>query len=292
MSRGLGDVYKRQDIMSNIDGKIISTKIKEELKAEIKTYMIKPCLAVIQIGNDEASNVYISAKQKACSEVGIYLKHIKFDEDSREIEIINKIIELNNDEYVHGILLQLPIPEKFNEEKLINYISRNKDVDGLTDINVGKLINNKKCLVSCTPQGIIKLLEESGVSIPGKNVVIVGRSKLVGKPLISLFLNNDATVTVCHSKTNNLKEFTKNADILVVAVGKKHLITEDMVKKDSVVIDVGINRIDGKLYGDVDYENVKNKVSLITPVPGGVGPMTVAMLLCNVNTVYKNLNNK
>ena len=278
--------------MSNIDGKIISTKIKEELKAEIKTYMIKPCLAVIQIGNDEASNVYISAKQKACSEVGIYLKHIKFDEDSREIEIINKIIELNNDEYVHGILLQLPIPEKFNEEKLINYISRNKDVDGLTDINVGKLINNKKCLVSCTPQGIIKLLEESGVSIPGKNVVIVGRSKLVGKPLISLFLNNDATVTVCHSKTNNLKEFTKNADILVVAVGKKHLITEDMVKKDSVIIDVGINRIDGKLYGDVDYENVKNKVSLITPVPGGVGPMTVAMLLCNVNTVYKNLNNK
>lgn len=278
--------------MSNIDGKIISTKIKEELKTEIKTYMIKPCLAVIQIGNDEASNVYISAKQKACSEVGIYLKHIKFDEDSREIEIINKIIELNNDEYVHGILLQLPIPEKFNEEKLINYISRNKDVDGLTDINVGKLINNKKCLVSCTPQGIIKLLEESGVSIPGKNVVIVGRSKLVGKPLISLFLNNDATVTVCHSKTNNLKEFTKNADILVVAVGKKYLITEDMVKKDSVVIDVGINRIDGKLYGDVDYENVKNKVSLITPVPGGVGPMTVAMLLCNVNTVYKNLNNK
>ena len=278
--------------MSNIDGKIISSKIKEELKAEIKTYMIKPCLAVIQIGNDEASNVYISAKQKACSEVGIYLKHIKFYEDSREIEIINKIIELNNDEYVHGILLQLPIPEKFNEEKLINYISRNKDVDGLTDINVGKLINNKKCLVSCTPQGIIKLLEESGVSIPGKNVVIVGRSKLVGKPLISLFLNNDATVTVCHSKTNNLKEFTKNADILVVAVGKKYLITEDMVKKDSVVIDVGINRIDGKLYGDVDYENVKNKVSLITPVPGGVGPMTVAMLLCNVNTVYKNLNNK
>ena len=278
--------------MSNIDGKIISTKIKEELKAEIKTYMIKPCLAVIQIGNDEASNVYISAKQKACSEVGIYLKHIKFDEDSREIEIINKIIELNNDEYVHGILLQLPIPEKFNEEKLINYISRNKDVDGITDINVGKLINNKKCLVSCTPQGIIKLLEESGVSIPGKNVVIVGRSKLVGKPLISLFLNNDATVTVKKTKTNNLKEFTKNADILVVAVGKKHLITEDMVKKDSVVIDVGINRIDGKLYGDVDYENVKNKVSLITPVPGGVGPMTVAMLLCNVNTVYKNLNNK
>lgn len=278
--------------MSNINGKDISNKIKEKLKSEIKTYMIKPCLAVIQIGNDEASNIYIKAKEKACSEVGIYLKHIKFGEDVREIEIINKIIELNNDDYVNGILLQLPIPQKFNEEKLINYISRNKDVDGLTDTNMGKLLNNKKCLISCTPQGIINMLEESNVEISGKNVVIVGRSKLVGKPLISLFLNKDATVTVCHSKTENLKQFTKNADILVVAIGKKHFITEDMVKEGSIVIDVGINRIDGKIYGDVDYENVKEKVSMITPVPGGVGPMTVAMLLNNVNIVYKNMNNK
>lgn len=278
--------------MSNIDGKLISSKIREEIKTEVKNYMIKPCLAVIQIGNDEASNIYINAKEKACNEVGIYLKHIKFDETTREIEIINKIIELNNDEYVHGILLQLPIPQKFNEERLINYIARNKDVDGLTDINVGKLINNKKCLVSCTPQGIMKLLQESNVEISGKNVVIVGRSKLVGKPLMSLFLNNDATVTICHSKTQNLKEFTKNADILVVAVGCKHLITKDMVKDGSVVIDVGINRVDGKIYGDVDYENVKKKASLITPVPGGVGPMTVAMLLNNVNISYKNMTNK
>lgn len=278
--------------MSNINGKDISNKIKEKLKSEIKTYMIKPCLAVIQIGNDEASNIYIKAKEKACSEVGIYLKHIKFGEDVREIEIINKIIELNNDDYVNGILLQLPIPQKFNEEKLINYISRSKDVDGLTDTNMGKLLNNKKCLISCTPQGIINMLEESNVEISGKNVVIVGRSKLVGKPLISLFLNKDATVTVCHSKTENLKQFTKNADILVVAIGKKHFITEDMVKEESIVIDVGINRIDGKIYGDVDYENVKEKVSMITPVPGGVGPMTVAMLLNNVNIVYKNMNNK
>lgn len=278
--------------MSNINGKDISNKIKEKLKSEIKTYMIKPCLAVIQIGNDEASNIYIKAKEKACSEVGIYLKHIKFGEDVREIEIINKIIELNNDDYVNGILLQLPIPQKFNEEKLINYISRNKDVDGLTDTNMGKLLNNKKCLISCTPQGIINMLEESNVEISGKNVVIVGRSKLVGKPLISLFLNKDATVTVCHSKTENLKQFTKNADILVVAIGKKHFITDDMVKEGSIVIDVGINRIDGKIYGDVDYENVKEKVSMITPVPGGVGPMTVAMLLNNVNIVYKNMNNK
>ncbi len=278
--------------MSNIDGKLISSKIREEIKADVKNYMIKPCLAVIQIGDDEASNIYVNSKEKACNEVGIYLKHIKFDETTREIEIINKIIELNNDEYVHGILLQLPIPDKFNEEKLINYIARNKDVDGLTDINVGKLINNKKCFVSCTPQGIIKLLQESNVEISGKNVVIVGRSKLVGKPLMSLFLNNDATVTICHSKTKNLKEFTKNADILVVAAGCKHLITEDMVKDGSVVIDVGINRVDGKIYGDVDYENVKKKASLITPVPGGVGPMTVAMLLNNVNISYKNMTNK
>ncbi|MCM1370955.1 MAG: bifunctional methylenetetrahydrofolate dehydrogenase/methenyltetrahydrofolate cyclohydrolase FolD [Clostridium sp.] len=279
-------------MMNNMDGKTLSEKIKSNLKTEIKTYMIKPCLAVIQVGNDEASNIYINSKEKSCSEVGIYFKHIKFDENAREIEIINKIIELNNDEYIHGILLQLPLPEKFNEEKLINYIARNKDVDGLTDVNIGKLINGKKSLTSCTPLGIIELLKEYNVEIEGKNVVIVGRSKLVGKPLISLFLNNNATVTVCHSKTNDLKSFTKNADILVVAVGQKGLITEDMVKENSVIIDVGINRVDGKLYGDVDYDKVKEKVSLITPVPGGVGPMTVAMLLENVNSVYKSMNSK
>lgn len=272
-----------------IDGKELSSKIKEELKNEIKTYMIKPCLAVIQIGSDSASDIYVKAKEKACSEVGIYFKHIKFEETVREIEVINKILELNNDEYVNGILLQLPLPEKFNTEKLINYIARSKDVDGLTDINVGKLVNKKKCLVSCTPQGIMEILKANEIEISGKNVVIVGRSNLVGKPLISLFLNKDATVTVCHSKTNNLKDFTKNADILVVAVGHKHLITKDMVKDGSVVIDVGINREDGKLYGDVDFDSVKDKVSYITPVPGGVGPMTVAMLLTNVNDTYKKM---
>ncbi len=272
-----------------MNGKEISSKIKEELKSEIKTYMIKPCLAVIQIGNDLASDIYIKEKEKACNEVGIYFKHIKFDETVREIEVINKILELNNDEYVNGILLQLPLPEKFNTEKLINYIARNKDVDGLTDINVGKLVNKKKCLVSCTPQGIIELLNAYNIEISGKNVVIIGRSNLVGKPLISLFLNNDATVTICHSKTNNLEEFTKNADILVVAAGHKHLITKNMVKNDSVIIDVGINREDGKLYGDVDFDDVKEKVAYITPVPGGVGPMTVAMLLRNVNETYKKM---
>lgn len=278
--------------MSNIDGKLISSKIKDELKIEVKSYMIKPCLAVIQIGEDEASNVYIRAKEKACNEVGIYFKHVKFDNSASEIEVINKIIELNNDDYVHGILLQLPLPEKYNSEKLINYIARNKDVDGLTDINVGKLSNGKNCLTPCTPQGIIELLRYENIELKGKNVVIVGRSRLVGRPLANLFLNSDATVTICHSKTENLIEHTKKADILIVAVGKKHFITDNMVKDNSIIIDVGINRVDGKLYGDVDYENVKDKVSLITPVPGGVGPMTVAMLLKNVNSVYQNMNSK
>jgi len=274
--------------MNNIiDGKKIRDEIIEEIKHEIKHYMIKPCLAVIQIGDDPASNTYIKAKEKACNETGIYFKHIKFTEKAKEIEVINKILELNNDEYVHGILLQLPLPEGFNADKLINYIARNKDVDGLTDINLGKLFNNKNGMISCTPQGIMELLKKEEVDVSGKNVTIIGRSNLVGKPLIGLLLNKDATVTICHSKTNNLKEHTINADILIVAVGKKHFITKDMIKENAVVIDVGINKIDGKLYGDVDFENVKEKASKITPVPGGVGPMTVAMLMNNVNKAYK-----
>lgn len=277
--------------MNNIiDGKKIRDEILVELKKEVKTYMIKPCLAVIQIGNDEASNSYIKAKENACHNIGIYFKHIKFEETAKEIEVINKIIELNNDEYTHGILIQLPLPEKFNADKLINYIARNKDVDGLTDINLGKLFNNKNGLVSCTPQGIIELLEHEKIDISGKNVVIVGRSNLVGKPLMGLLLNKDATVTICHSKTEDLKEHTKKADILIVAVGKKHFIKKDMIKENAVVIDVGINKENGKLYGDVDFENVKEKVFKITPVPGGVGPMTVAMLMKNVIKSYKKIN--
>jgi len=270
-----------------IDGKLIRDEILVQIKKEVKTYMIKPCLAVIQIGNDEASNSYIKAKENACHNTGIYFKHIKFDEDAKEIEVINKILELNNDEYVHGILIQLPLPEKFNPDKLINYIARNKDVDGLTDINLGKLYNNKNGLISCTPQGIIKILEHENIEVEGKNVVIVGRSNLVGKPLLGLLLNKNATVTICHSKTTNLKEHTQKADILIVAVGKKHFITEDMVKDKAVVIDVGINKEDGKLYGDVDFAKVKTKASKITPVPGGVGPMTVAMLMNNVIKSYR-----
>lgn len=275
-----------------IDGKLIRDEILDQLKKEVKTFMIKPCLAVIQIGNDEASNSYIKAKEKACQNIGVYFKHIKFNEDAKEIEVINKILELNNDEYVHGILIQLPLPEKFNPDKLINYIARNKDVDGLTDINLGKLYNNKNGLISCTPQGIMEMLEHENIDVEGKNVVVVGRSNLVGKPLLGLLLNKNATVTVCHSKTKNLTEHTKNADILIVAVGKKHFITEDMVKEKAIVIDVGINKVDGKLYGDVDFTKVKTKASKITPVPGGVGPMTVAMLMKNVVKSYNKSTQK
>lgn len=275
-----------------IDGKKIRNEILEDLKKQVKQYMIKPCLAVIQIGDDEASNTYIKSKEKACNEIGIYFKHVKFSETTKEIEVINKILELNNDEYVHGILLQLPLPSGFNQDKLINYIARNKDVDGLTDINIGKIFNNKPGLVSCTPQGIMKILEHENINLTGKNVTIVGRSNLVGKPLLGLMLNKDATVTICHSKTENLKKHTKNADILVVAVGKKHFITEDMVKEDAIVIDVGINRENGKLYGDVDYDKVKTKAKKITPVPGGVGPMTVAMLMTNVIKAYDKWSQK
>ena len=275
-----------------IDGKKIKTEIIEELKKEVKRFMIKPCLAVIQIGDNEASNTYIKAKAKTCEEIGIYFKHIKFTEEAKEIEVINKILELNNDEYVHGILLQLPLPKGFNADKLINYIARNKDVDGLTDINLGKLYNNKPCLISCTPQGIMNLLEHENIDLEGKNVTIVGRSNLVGKPLIGLMLNKNATVTICHSKTQNLSKHTKNADILVVAVGIKHFIKENMVKEDAIIIDVGINKENGKLYGDVDFDNVQFKVKKITPVPGGVGPMTVAMLMKNVINAYEKQQKK
>ena len=273
-----------------IDGKELSAKIKEEIKNEVKGFMIKPCLAVIQVGDDEASNIYIKAKEKACNEVGIYFKHLKYDVNVLEKEIINKIIELNNDEYVNGILLQLPIPGNLNEQRIINHITSGKDVDGLNDLNAGRLTNNKDGMVPCTAAGVIRILEEYEVPMEGANVVIVGRSKLVGRPLVSLFLKNNATVTVCHSYTENLKEITKNADILVVATGSKWLIGKDDVKSDAVVIDVGVTRVDGKIYGDVNTDEVKKVAKLITPSTGGVGPMTVAMLLSNVIKSYKKMN--
>ncbi len=271
-----------------IDGKSVAQEIKTQLITKIDKVMIKPCLAVVQVGNDEASNVYIKAKEKACKEVGLYFKHIKLSEDNKEIEIINKIKELNNDEYVNGILVQLPLPDKFNKNRIINVIDKHKDVDGLTLYNMVKLYKGTPNITPCTPKGIMRLLEHSEIEIEGKNVVIVGRSELVGKPLAMLMMHQGATVTICHSKTTDLKSHTINADILVSAVGKANLITADMVKDNAYVIDVGINRIDGKLCGDVDFENISKKAD-ITPVPGGVGPMTIAMLIENT---IENFNSK
>lgn len=273
-----------------IDGEALSLQIQDNIKKEIKSCMIRPSVAVIQIGDNPASNSYIKRKETACNNVGVYFRLYKFDEGTPELTIINKIKELNNDEYVNGILVQLPLPEQYNEKRIVNSIINSKDIDGLTDINVGRMINGKKTLVPCTPLGIMKMLEEYNVELAGKNVVIVGRGKLVGRPLITLMLAKDATVTVCHSKTTNLAEMTKLADVLVVACGVPKLITADMVKDDVVVIDAGINRIDGKLCGDVDFDEVSKKASLITPVPKGVGPMTVAMLLQNIITCYNSKN--
>lgn len=273
-----------------IDGKKISLEIKEELKQEVETFKTKPGLVVIQVGDDSASNVYVKSKQRSANEVGINFSHIKYESNITEDEIILKIKELNNDSNINGIIVQLPIPKELNEKKIINSIDDLKDVDGLTYKNIGKLTSNTPGLISCTPLGIIELLNRYNVKISKKHAVIVGRSNLVGKPLINLFLNKDATVTICHSKTDDLKKYTEVADILVVAVGKKDLITADMVKNNAIIIDVGINKVDNKLYGDVDFEEVYKKASLITPVPGGVGPMTVAMLLKNTIISYKIMN--
>lgn len=275
-----------------IDGKELNLKVQEQIKAQIKNCMIRPSVAVIQVGDNPASNSYIKNKEKSCSAVGIYFRLYKFEDGTPELTIINKIKELNNDEYVNGILIQLPLPPQYNEKRLVNTISNAKDVDGLTDINAGRFVNGKKTLIPCTALAVMRILEEQNISVAGKNVVIIGRSKLVGKPLSTLMLNNDATVTVCHSKTIDLKEYTSRADIVVAACGVPKLLTADMIKEDAVVIDVGINRVNGKLVGDVDYDEVSKKASHITPVPGGVGPMTVAMLLENIVLCYNSKKTK
>ena len=270
-----------------INGKEISLKIRNELKVKVESFNHRPSLVVIQVGTDPSSTIYVNNKAKACQEVGISFKHLLLEETIEEKELINYINKLNNDINIDGVLVQLPLPKHLNEDKIINSIIPSKDVDGLTNVNLGKLISNKADLVSCTPLGILELLNEYHVSLTGKHVVIIGRSRLVGRPLSILLLNQDATVTVCHSKTPDISLYTKQADILIVAVGKRALITAEMVKEGSIIIDVGINVVGGKLYGDVDYDHVIAKASLITPVPGGVGPMTVAMLLSNVIKSYE-----
>ncbi len=275
--------------MKILDGKSLSAKVKDELKGNVNSYFQTPILAVVTIGDDAASEVYVKNKKKACEYVGMSFIHLDYASCVKEEVVIKKIKQLNKDKSINGIIVQLPIPDNFNVSKIINTIDPSKDVDGLTNTQAGKLIQNEKCLIPCTPKGIMEIFKEYKIDLEGKHVVIVGRSNLVGKPLMLECLNKNATVTMCHSKTKDLKKYTKDADILVVAVGKKYLIDKTMIKKDSIIIDVGINRIDGKLYGDVN-PNVEEVCGYLTPVPGGVGPMTVSMLLKNTFEAYKNQN--
>lgn len=275
-----------------IDGKAVAKKIRKELKKEVeelKTKEITPKLAVIMVGDNSASQVYVRNKSKACEKAGIEFEEFLFDKDTTEEKLLDTIDMLNKDESVHGILLQSPVPKHINIQKAFEKISPKKDVDGFNAVNVGKLSIGQDAFISCTPYGIIKMLEEYNIETEGKHTVILGRSNIVGKPMIQCMLNKNATVTVCHSRTKNIAEITRNADILIAAIGKPKFVTEDMVKDDVVVIDVGINRMeDGTLCGDVDFENVSKKASYITPVPGGVGPMTIAMLIYNVVKAAKN----
>ena len=269
-----------------IDGKELAKNIRLGLKeevAELKNADINPKLAVIMVGDDKASKVYVKNKSKACEDVGIEYEEYILPASTKMEELLELIEKLNNDETVHGILVQSPLPEGLDANIAFRTISPKKDVDGFNPINVGKLSLNQDCFVSCTPYGIIKMLEAYNIPIEGAHAVIIGRSNIVGKPLAQCLLNKNATVTICHSRTKNLKEITKQADILIAAIGKAKFVTEDMVKEGATVIDVGINRMDdGKLLGDTDFENIKEKVDYITPVPGGVGPMTIAMLMHNV----------
>ncbi len=268
-----------------VDGKKISQEIKDELKEKVAAMAKegkKVALAVIQVGNDPASSVYVRNKKKACEYIGIESLSYELPEETTEEELVALIEKLNADARVNGILVQLPLPEQINEEKIIQTISPDKDVDGFHMQNVGALCTGGKGYVSCTPLGIITLLKRSGIEIAGKRCVVMGRSNIVGKPMAMLLLRENGTVTICHSKTQDMKEITKQADILVVAIGKPKFVDETYVKEGAVVIDVGIHRnAENKLCGDVDFDKVAPHTSAITPVPGGVGPMTIAMLMNN-----------
>ena len=269
-----------------IDGKELAKKVRKELKKDVealKAKGINPKLAVIMVGNDPGSTVYVRNKSKACVKVGIEFEEFLFDEKTEEAELLDLIDKLNADDSVHGILLQCPVPKHIDVNKAFRRISPNKDVDGFNPINVGNLTIGEDAFISCTPYGVVKMFEEYNIETEGKRAVILGRSNIVGKPMIQCMLNKNSTVTVCHSRTQNIGEVIKEADIVIAAIGKPNFVKADMVKDGAVVIDVGINRLeDGTITGDVDYENVAPKASFITPVPGGVGPMTIAMLLNNV----------
>lgn len=263
-----------------LDGKNLSAKIKDEIKGNVESYKETPVLAVVTIGDDPASKIYVNNKKKACEYVGMSFLHLSFDETVSEEKVIKKIKELNKDKFINGIIVQLPLPKKFNEDRIVNTVDINKDVDGF------------RCGSAFVPPvayGVMEIFDYYKINLEGKNVVVIGRSKAVGIPMVRECLKRNATVTICHSKTENLKQYTKNADILIVSTGKKNIISKSMIKKDAVIIDVGINRVNKKICGDVN-PNVMDKCSYLTPVPGGVGPMTVVMLVKNTFKAYKKQN--
>lgn len=268
-----------------ISGTQIAQEIREQITKEVAELKaskgIVPGLAVVIVGEDPASQVYVRQKEKGCEETGIYSEKHVLPADTSEDELLTLVQKLNQDTKIHGILVQLPLPEHINEEKILYAIDPSKDVDGFHPVSIGKMVIGEETFLPCTPHGIMVLLEKAGVDLTGKEAVVVGRSNIVGKPVSILLLQKHATVTICHTRTKDLPFHTKRADVLVVAAGRPEVIKSDMVKEGVVVIDVGVNRIDGKLVGDVEFESVKEKAAAITPVPGGVGPMTVTMLLQN-----------
>ena len=265
-----------------LNGKVIKEKILKDLKDRINDNSINIGLAIIQIGNDLASDIYINEKKKMCDFIGYKFYHYKYDSNVFEEDIINKINELNNDDNIHGRLVQLPIHKKLNKDNIINSISLNKDVDGL---------KNNSYFIPCTPLGILKLIDYYKIDVFNKKIVVIGKSNIVGKPISKLLIERGSNVIICDSKTNNLCEYTRNADIIIIAIGKAKFLTKDLIKDNSIIIDVGINRVDGKLCGDVDFDDVIDKVSMITPVPGGIGPMTISALAVNLYKAYE-LNKK
>ncbi|MDO5794390.1 MAG: bifunctional methylenetetrahydrofolate dehydrogenase/methenyltetrahydrofolate cyclohydrolase FolD [Turicibacter sp.] len=280
-----------------IDGKLVSSEIRQEISQETADFIrktgIQPHLVVIIVGNDAASMTYVRNKKKACEAVGFNSTVIELPAQTTEDQLVEVIEKLNEDDSVHGILVQLPLPKHISEEKIIQTISVEKDVDGFHPYQVGALVSGMDCLKPCTPSGVIELLKYYNIELQGRHAVIIGRSHIVGKPLIQLLLDENATVTVCHSRTQDLAQFTKSADILIVAIGRANFVKADMVKDQAVVVDVGINRLEtGKLVGDVAFDEVSQKASYITPVPGGVGPMTITMLLSNTLKAAKKLQSE
>lgn len=278
-----------------IDGKAVSARVKEEVRKETEalaeTYGKRPGLAVVIVGNDPASRVYVNNKKKACETVGFQSFEYALPEDTTQEELLGLVETLNADPHVNGILVQLPVPRQIDDKAIINAISPEKDVDAFHPSNVGRIMIGEYAFLPCTPAGVMELIDSTGTEISGKKCVVIGRSNIVGKPMAMLLLHRSGTVTICHSRTQDLASVTREADILVAAVGKANFVTADMVKEGAVVIDVGMNRLEnGKLCGDVDFEAVSPKASWITPVPGGVGPMTIAMLMRNTLTAFKAQN--